>query len=142
MNTEKKTLSRHQRLYSSGFKKWPNNEIPYDLGCDYTEYQRGLVAYAFQEVESSSCIKFRPATEDDLDWVGFTKEYDGCYVDATGYGGPGRGRHRLNLQPTGCMYRGVVLHEVMHILGANHEHIRPDRDEHMTVLWPLIPVRV
>uniref|UniRef100_A0A915MRX6 Metalloendopeptidase n=1 Tax=Meloidogyne javanica TaxID=6303 RepID=A0A915MRX6_MELJA len=30
---------------------------------------------------------------------------------------------------------GVACHEVMHALGVEHEHIRPDRDDSITVLW-------
>ncbi|CAK5096488.1 unnamed protein product [Meloidogyne enterolobii] len=30
---------------------------------------------------------------------------------------------------------GVACHEVMHALGAEHEHVRPDRDDSITVNW-------
>ena len=29
----------------------------------------------------------------------------------------------------------VIVHEFLHVLGAGHEHIRPDRDDYVTVDW-------
>lgn len=34
-----------------------------------------------------------------------------------------------------CMSLGDISHEIMHVLGFAHEHVRPDRDQHITILW-------
>jgi hypothetical protein len=33
------------------------------------------------------------------------------------------------------MSEGQILHEIMHILGFSHEHVREDRDQYITVMW-------
>ena len=35
----------------------------------------------------------------------------------------------------GCEYKYVMVHELGHIIGFNHEHNRPDRDEHVNIVW-------
>lgn len=42
----------------------------------------------------------------------------------------------MSLAPT-CLQRGpgIVLHELMHVLGFWHEHARADRDRYIRVNW-------
>ena len=35
----------------------------------------------------------------------------------------------------GCWDKGTILHELMHVLGFDHSHTRPDRDSFLTVHW-------
>jgi hypothetical protein len=42
--------------------------------------------------------------------------------------------HDLYLS-TGCEFKGIAMHEALHALGLDHEQNRPDRDEHVTILW-------
>lgn len=34
----------------------------------------------------------------------------------------------------GCIYKGIIQHELLHALGFNHEQTRSDRDQHVRIL--------
>lgn len=35
----------------------------------------------------------------------------------------------------GCMYKGTIIHELGHVVGFYHEHMRSDRDDHLIIHW-------
>ena len=87
---------------------------------------------------------FRPTNIADRDWIEFFYEDDACYA-SIGYYGPGAGKHNVNLmrrQTDGrtCITKGIIVHELLHILGVSHEQTRPDRDEYLSVNWPNMKV--
>lgn len=43
-------------------------------------------------------------------------------------------KQQVSLGP-GCVYKGVIIHELMHACGFWHEQSRPDRDNYVSVLW-------
>lgn len=42
----------------------------------------------------------------------------------------------INLNVDGCFHLpGNSIHELLHILGVTHEHMRPDRDNFVDIAW-------
>jgi hypothetical protein len=60
----------------------------------------------------------------------FTNEGTGCwsYIGAIG------GTQTINLG-SGCEYKGIVVHEILHSMGMVHEQVRKDRDSYVRIDW-------
>ena len=51
----------------------------------------------------------------------------------------GFGRLEMGLGP-GCLVQYVVVHEILHSLGFQHEQKRPDKDDYIQMRWDNIRV--
>ena len=98
-------------------------------------------------LEKAACVKFRPATVVDKDWIHIDFKEPGCFA-RIGFYGPDWGLHEVNLEEgpvpltATCLIKGVVVHELLHVLGFVHEQTRPDRDEYMTMRWEKMDVNL
>ena len=45
------------------------------------------------------------------------------------------GEQEISLERPGCLQVPIVQHEMLHVLGCQHEMTRADRDSHVDVIW-------
>nr|CAD7263089.1 unnamed protein product [Timema shepardi] len=108
--------------------RWSRGIVPYVISASFSIYERSVIAAAFLDYFQHSCIKFVPRTTQQ-DYVYLLKGA-GC-SSAVGRQG---GSQQVSLGP-GCLYKGIIVHELMHAVGFWHEQSRGDRDHFVTVLW-------
>ncbi|XP_037794282.1 zinc metalloproteinase nas-4-like [Penaeus monodon] len=107
-------------------KRWPNGVIPYVISSSYNKRERGTIATAMSKYHENTCIRFVPRTF-EKDYIHIIKG-DGCSSSVGRVGGA----QALSLGP-GCIYVGIVMHEMMHAAGFWHEQSRQDRDNFITI---------
>uniref|UniRef100_H2YLP5 Metalloendopeptidase n=1 Tax=Ciona savignyi TaxID=51511 RepID=H2YLP5_CIOSA len=75
------------------------------------------------------CIRFVPRRA-EVAYI-FISNGKGCwaYVGKTGYSS-----QTVSLGIPGCVAKGIVLHEFMHVVGFQHEHSRNDRDRYVQIV--------
>uniref|UniRef100_A0A670Z915 Metalloendopeptidase n=1 Tax=Pseudonaja textilis TaxID=8673 RepID=A0A670Z915_PSETE len=89
-----------------------------------------IIQEAFEDFAKSTCIQFVPYSY-QRDFISIVP-LSGCFSSAGRIGG----LQVVSLAPD-CLKRGrgVVLHELMHVLGFWHEHSRADRDKYISISW-------
>lgn len=87
-----------------------------------------------REIESRSCVKFKEREREE-DFVHIVRG-GGCYSSVGRRGG----RQALSLG-RGCENYGIILHELMHVVGFYHLHQRHDRDKFLDIHWDNINPR-
>uniref|UniRef100_A0AC35TYP4 Metalloendopeptidase n=1 Tax=Rhabditophanes sp. KR3021 TaxID=114890 RepID=A0AC35TYP4_9BILA len=108
---------------------WPQGRIPYVLSSQYSSHSRSIIANSMEEYNKHTCIRWVPKENSDTDYV-YIMPDRGCYsmVGRTG------SRQVLSLG-SGCIQKGIIIHEMMHAVGFFHEQSRTDRDDHITIYW-------
>ncbi|NXO77183.1 MEP1A protein, partial [Sitta europaea] len=102
--------------------------IPYILGDDLDLNAKGVILQAFEMFRLKSCIDFKPY-EGERTYIFFSKQ-DGCWSMV----GDLQTGQNLSIG-SGCDYRAIVEHEILHALGFYHEQSRMDRDDYVTIWW-------
>ncbi|KAL3099442.1 hypothetical protein niasHS_002897 [Heterodera schachtii] len=111
------------------YLKWPSAIIPYTVSQQYLLYGRDQIVQAIDEYSTKTCIKFRPKTASDMDYIHIFPD-DGCYSLVGKVGG----KQPVSLGD-GCMSKGIIIHELMHAVGFFHEQSRTDRDNYVNIKW-------
>jgi hypothetical protein len=83
------------------------------------------------EEQTNNCLSFKERTT-EANWVDFANTNGGCY---SYIGRVGSGGQRISLQKPGCVYQEVVIHELLHAAGYEHEQCRADRDQFIRVIY-------
>ncbi|KAK6047603.1 astacin [Cooperia oncophora] len=91
-----------------------------------------------KRIHKNTCLRFRPRTT-EKDYIDIRNQRgEGCYTSVGRVGGRGILMLEANAQET-CIEPQIVLHELMHVIGLWHEHMRADRDKYIKVLYHNIP---
>ncbi|XP_061421245.1 bone morphogenetic protein 1-like [Lethenteron reissneri] len=108
---------------------WPGGVIPYIVGGNFTGSQKAMFRQAMRHWEKHTCVTFIERTDEES-YIVFTYRPCGCcsYVGRRG-GGP----QAISIGKN-CDKFGIVVHELGHVIGFWHEHTRPDRDDHVTII--------
>lgn len=110
---------------------WPGGVIPYEIGSEFKSVHRDMIIESQNMItqQTRGCITFVERTT-QRNYVGYQNS-GGC---SSWIGLINRGRQEINLNIPGCMFRGTIVHEIMHALGFLHEQNRPDRDRFVSII--------
>lgn len=116
--------NRNARTDGAGFagdaRRWKNGVVPYVIGSglDYISIET-----AMRRWEANTPIRFVPHTN-EFDFIRFEKgTVNKSFVGRQG------GQQNIELSDTKAV--GVILHEIGHALGLEHEHTRLDRNNYL-----------
>nr|XP_046231199.1 bone morphogenetic protein 1-like isoform X2 [Scatophagus argus] len=124
------SLHRRRRAATSRPERvWPDGIIPYVISGNFSGSQRAIFRQAMRHWEKHTCVTFIERTTEES-YIVFTYRPCGCcsYVGRRG-GGP----QAISIGKN-CDKFGIVVHELGHVIGFWHEHTRPDRDEHVSII--------
>ncbi|XP_057322594.1 dorsal-ventral patterning protein tolloid-like [Microplitis mediator] len=111
---------------------WDKGIIPYVFDNVFAESQKRLIKKAMREWERSTCITFvKRIRGNQAKFLKFTKLNCGCcFMDSPIY----RNVKLVSLQNNKCINLPIILHELGHAIGFEHEHNRPDRDKYVDII--------
>ena len=109
-------------------KTWDRGVVPYVMSVHFRQWEREVVRRAMEEIECRTCVQFVERTVESS-YVHILQA-EGCFSAVGRQGGV-----QVVSLGSGCVQHGVVVHELLHVLGMWHEQSRHDRDHYVRILW-------
>ncbi|KAL8601480.1 hypothetical protein ACOMHN_000422 [Nucella lapillus] len=129
-----RVIKRQAIEASAGQGYWPHGVIHYRINRQqFSRRDVRVLQAAMDEWMRHTCVRFKPASPYTHNRIVFVNG-NGCASNV----GMSRDPQEVVLS-RGCRIKGVVIHELGHVLGFNHEHTRPDRDNYVRIRWENIP---
>lgn len=100
--------------------------MPYAISESFSSSDRSKIDAAISVFHLSTCIRFVPHTG-QTNYISIVKG-EGCWSNVGQIGGS----QQLSLGK-GCIYNGIIQHELIHSLGFWHEQSRTDRDIYVKI---------
>ncbi|GAU88142.1 hypothetical protein RvY_00891 [Ramazzottius varieornatus] len=118
----------------NSLRQWPSRRIPYEIDPEaaFVRNETDMLMSAFREFADKTCVQFVPRSNEH-DYVFITTDPKRGCLSYIGWQG---GRQEMYLLRPNCFFlKGTIIHELMHTIGFYHEHSRPDRDDHVRIMW-------
>uniref|UniRef100_A0A8C3ASG6 Metalloendopeptidase n=2 Tax=Cyclopterus lumpus TaxID=8103 RepID=A0A8C3ASG6_CYCLU len=110
--------------------------IPFTISSDFPRGEKQKIDSGMKSFYKSTCIRFSPR-QNERDYISI-ENIGGCFSSLGRTGG----KQELSLSRRGCIYHGIIQHELIHALGFQHEQTRSDRDSYVRINWENINKRM
>ncbi|XP_063045808.1 hatching enzyme 1.2-like [Engraulis encrasicolus] len=108
-------------------------EVPYTISSSFSPNDKRKIDRAMLTFNRQTCVRFIPRSGESAAYISIESR-DGCFSSLGRTGG----RQVLSLSRRGCLYHGIIQHELNHALGFYHEQTRSDRDQYVKINWQYI----
>ncbi|XP_044733504.1 uncharacterized protein LOC123296108 [Chrysoperla carnea] len=133
----------NRRTFLKKAKFWKEGIVPFFVNEIIKNDNHALTvllnAMRTISIATSNCVQFIPIdinqirTYPQLPFLNITGDEQGCFSDI-GQSNYENIQSQINLNINQCfLLPGNSLHELLHILGQTHEHMRPDRDQYIRI---------
>ncbi|OWA55302.1 putative Zinc metalloproteinase nas-14 [Hypsibius exemplaris] len=114
--------------------RWVNGVIPYYIAEGFNLKQQGIILDAMDDFSSQTCIKFQPLINDpDSILFQATSSRDECGKSHVGREGGEQTVVLSVADDRDCVSKGIIQHELMHVVGFFHEQSRSDRNDFVDI---------
>ncbi|EFO90523.1 CRE-NAS-5 protein [Caenorhabditis remanei] len=111
-----------------------NYVIPFVISGNYDSLERKIIKSAMEKIAQNTCIRLIPRTNQPDYAEILNKKGQGCYASIGRF--PGKNVVMLESNDDqSCIQEDTVIHELFHVIGLWHEHMRADRDAFINVMY-------